>query len=146
MIMASRRKFEFYDEERDVWVIFKFPSENKKTYVEEREPYDPEDGDNFARKRTLINVKLFEKSDNKINYPEVFKGRFSIKVYYIQEDIINADGLEKLLLGYWDGSRWTTFTVEEHGLEMVPEANDKWKGHAKVNITSWPDPVIAWGK
>ena len=143
--MANIKKFEFYDEENGVWVVFSFPPKHANVYVEEMDLYTPPDGETFKPKRPVINVKFFEKYEKSVEYPRILKVDFKLRVHYIQKDIDNADGEDNLMLGYWDGSTWTTFSKEEHDLEQISEDGDKWKGYFKAKLSSWPDPLISWG-
>jgi hypothetical protein len=149
--IMERKEKEIKDDNKNKWVKFTIPDEDY--YVVEFPSYKPPDGPvcpdekrQFTFGRDVINVKVYKKEEDcNISFPTTYEPPITLRVYYVKSDEDFAEE-GKPVLAYWTGFCWVIFSQDEHELIEVELDDPRWKGYNEVQISSWSDPVIAWGQ
>jgi hypothetical protein len=150
--MGKGKKVEFIEE----GVIFTFPEELIDVYVERLvhipdNKLPPASGGFINPNRSVINVRLYHKDDPDTDITE-FEKPFKLQVYFKQRDETHAGDIKKMQLAFHSAKTnekkktWELFTYNKHGFKKHKKSIGNWKGHGlATKISTWPDPVIAWG-
>jgi hypothetical protein len=128
-------------------VIFKFGAPFDKIRVKKGKD------ESLRKKSFVVSVKIEEKNEeNKWVLKKDFPTPFSLEVKYDSGDLtslgLTEDEYEQLVLYFSDvGERaWKKFDGTHGYTKPVKNSHGSWLGYGLASgISTWPDPVIAWG-
>ncbi len=100
----------------------------------------------FSAFRKVINLAVVEFNNPGVQLAS-FPPPIEIRVHYNEQDVAIAKGYQNLKLGFWNGVKWTLFTVEKHNFHLEPNGSVPLnvEGWGVVFIQNWADPTISWG-
>lgn len=148
--MAKERIVEFVDE----GVIFYFPKGLDHVRVQKLKHIPdnqlPGPSGDFDPHRSVINVRLYDKDNDETLTS--FVPPFRVKVYFNANDETSAGSVTKLKLAFHsskDNNKnklWERFTYSKHRFLKHKKQKGNWNGHGlATKVSTWPDPVMAWG-
>jgi len=141
-MQASVNKFTFANDEVIVSIPTKL-SPKLKAVSREIGAVEMHPAGGFQPVRIVANIVIEEEGKPGTALTNL-GGAVKIKVKYRRTDLLAAGG-KPLVLAFWDGGRWVSFTAAKHGFKLTAYADPANGGYATVSISKWGDPPISWG-
>ena len=141
--MADNRIIEFKEE----GVKFIIPNELDHVFVEKLDLKEVGGDENFFPNRYVLNFRLFDDRKPGEEIGE-FEPALTLLVFYDPKDLAYATGKGKTepVLGIHYGAGWHKPGDIKGKVTFDPISDhERWIGVARVEITTWDDPLISWG-